>query len=215
MRKKRVRRRLVRVLFSVGAEWSPYHRFCRGIEFFLLSAWECKKGTGDGRTDGRTDGQTEKGLVLPLPPLPPWNVQGNEETDSGREAHLVPQLLLQNTQSFAISISRQESTLAALQNAECRRCACAEAERKRFMKRRVLISIMKPHLAFSIHPPSLRFGMAAARVFTFNYPRIHHPFDPPLCDVRPSANLHLNQGLLWCWRRRRRKRREANNQPTN
>ena len=80
----------------------------------ILSSFSMGMQKRDGR---RTDGQTEKGLVLPLPPLPPWNVQGNEETDSGREAHLVPQLLLQNTHSFAISISRQESTLAALHNA--------------------------------------------------------------------------------------------------
>ena len=55
------------------------------------------------------------------------------------------------------------------------------------MKRRVLISIMKPHLAFPIHPSTLRSssGRRAGReVFTFNYRRIHHPFDPPLFDVR-------------------------------
>lgn len=215
MRKKRVRRRLVRVLFSVGAEWSPYHRFCRGIEFFLLSAWECKKGTGDGRTDR----QTEKGLVLPLPPLPPWNVQGNEETDSGREAHLVPQLLLQNTQSFAISISRQESTLAALHNAECR----MQAMRMRGGGEKEIYEAASAHFnneaAFSIFHPSIHppirdggrraFSPLITRVFIILLIR------RSVTSVRPSANLHLNQGLLWRWRRRRRKRREANNQPTN
>ena len=58
------------------------------------------------------------------------------------------------------------------------------------MKRRVLISIMKPHLAFPIHPSTLRSSSRAGReVFTFNYRRIHHPFDPPLFDVRVRPPL--------------------------
>ena len=89
-------------------------------------------------------------------------------------------LLLQNSTEFRnAGIARvvDRLTFAILHN--------AERERKRFMKRRVLISIMKPHLAFPIHPSTLRSSPRAGReVFTFNYRRIHHPFDPPLFDVR-------------------------------
>ena len=194
-------------------EWGPYHRFCRGIEFFLLLAWECKKRSRDRlKRVSCYPFPSPSSLLLVLCLLG----MCKEKERHQRRSPLSSCSLLQNSIKFRnAGIARvvDRLTFAILHN--------AERERKRFMKRRVLISIMKPHLAFPIHPSTLRSSPRAGReVFTFNYRRIHHPFDPPLFDVRVrpplSANLHLNQGLLWRRRRRRkRRRREANNQPTN
>ena len=139
------------------------------------------------------EGQAEKGLMLPLP-LPPLFCSSSaslecakKRRDISGEAHLAVSSCspLQNSTEFRnAGIARvvDRLTFAILHN--------AERERKRFMKRRVLISIMKPHLAFPIHPSTLRSSPRAGReVFTFNYRRIHHPFDPPLFDVRVRPPL--------------------------
>ena len=88
------------------------------------------------------------------------------------------------------------------------------------MKRRVLISIMKPHLAFPIHPSTLRSSPRAGReVFTFNYRRIHHPFDPPLFDVRvrppPLCQFASESRFALAAEKKKEEKEEGGQQPTN
>ena len=91
--------------FSVGVEWGPYHRFCRGIEFFLLLAWECKKRSRD---------RLKKGLMLPLP-LPPLFCSSSaslecakKRRDISGEAHLASSCSrCKIAQSFATQESRE------------------------------------------------------------------------------------------------------------
>ena len=183
-------------------ERSPYHRFCRGIEFFLLSAWECKKG--------RRARQTEKGLMLLLPPLllPPWNVQ---RRDISREAHLAPwsPQLLQKTEFCNVSLAILQSPVH-----KWAKCRMRGGEKEIY---EAASAHFNNEAAFSIfHPSILRVGRVSERTSWRAFsPLITRVFIILLIRRSlTSANLHLNQGLLWR-RRRRRRRREPNNRPTN
>ena len=110
------------------------------------------------------EGQAEKGShVTPSPPSSLLLVlcllgMCKEKERHQRRSPLSKQLLLlQNSTEFRnAGIVRvvDRLTFAILHN--------AERERKRFMKRRVLISIMKPHLAFPIHPSTIRSSRRAS-----------------------------------------------------
>ena len=68
--------------------------------------------------------------------------------------------------------------------------------------------------AFSIFlpttlPPNAR---SAARVFTFNYPRIHHPFDPPLFDVGQFAS---ESRFALAEEKKKEEKEEGGQQPSN
>ena len=125
-------------------------------------------------------------LLLPPLLLPPWNVQ---RRDISREAHLAPwsPQLLQKTEFCNVSLAILQSPVHKW--AKCRMRGgekeIYEAASAHF-NNEAAFSIFHP----SVHPSS-RAGERAnelARVFTFNYPRIHHPFDPPLFDVGQFAS---------------------------
>ena len=158
------------------------------------------------------EGQAEKGLMLPLP-LPPLFCSSSaslecakKRRDISGEAHLTSSCsCCKIAQSFATMESREKWTGRLLP------FCIMQRERKEEIYE-AASAHFNNEAAFSISHPSFDASLEPARELGARFsPLITGVFIILL--IRRSANLHLNQGLLW--RRRRRRKSEANNQPTN